>query len=73
MKKDQYGVWEIVIPPKADGSAAIPHDSKIKVSPIRLIKPTLSALQTPTIDTPNRMYAACALQSACSNAMDFTP
>ena len=30
MKKDQYGVWEITIPPQ-DGQCAIPHDSKIKV------------------------------------------
>ena len=31
MKKDAYGVWEIVIPPASPGVAAIPHDSKIKV------------------------------------------
>lgn len=31
MKKDPYGVWEITIPPKSPGVAAIPHDSKIKV------------------------------------------
>ncbi|KIY69696.1 glycoside hydrolase family 13 protein [Cylindrobasidium torrendii FP15055 ss-10] len=32
MKKDQFGVWEIVIPPKEHGVCAIPHDSKIKIS-----------------------------------------
>lgn len=32
MKKDEFGVWEITIPPKAPGVCAIPHDSKIKVS-----------------------------------------
>lgn len=31
MTKDQYGVWEIVLPPKEPGVCAIPHDSKIKV------------------------------------------
>jgi len=31
MSKNQYGVFEIVVPPKADGQAAIPHNSKIKV------------------------------------------
>ncbi len=30
MTKDQFGVWEITLPPK-DGQCAIPHDSKIKV------------------------------------------
>jgi len=33
MKKDNYGVWEVTIPPNPDGSCAIPHDSKIKASP----------------------------------------
>ncbi|KLO16363.1 glycoside hydrolase [Schizopora paradoxa] len=32
MKKDAYGVWEIIIPPASPGVAAIPHDSKIKIS-----------------------------------------
>lgn len=31
MKKDQYGVWEITIPPKSPGVCAIPHDSMLKV------------------------------------------
>ncbi|KAH9898672.1 carbohydrate-binding module family 48 [Xylariomycetidae sp. FL2044] len=31
MKQNQYGVWEIVLPAK-DGQAAIPHNSKIKIS-----------------------------------------
>ncbi|KAI0036776.1 glycoside hydrolase superfamily [Vararia minispora EC-137] len=34
LKKDKYGVWEITIPPTADGECAIPHDSKIKISMI---------------------------------------
>ncbi|TFK83116.1 glycoside hydrolase family 13 protein [Polyporus arcularius HHB13444] len=33
MTKDQFGVWEITLPPK-DGQCAIPHDSKIKISMI---------------------------------------
>ncbi|PIL37307.1 ATP-binding cassette transporter [Ganoderma sinense ZZ0214-1] len=33
MTKNQYGVWEITIPPQ-DGKCAIPHDSKIKISMI---------------------------------------
>jgi len=31
MKKKEFGVFEIVIPPK-DGAVAIPHNSKIKVN-----------------------------------------
>lgn len=30
MKKNEFGVWEIVVPAK-DGQPAIPHKSKIKV------------------------------------------
>ena len=37
MKKDQYGVWEVIIPPNPDGTCAIPHDSKIKVHPFTSI------------------------------------
>jgi 1,4-alpha-glucan branching enzyme len=32
MTKDQYGVWEAVIPPKVPGVCPVPHDSKIKVN-----------------------------------------
>ncbi|KIM23725.1 glycoside hydrolase family 13 protein [Serendipita vermifera MAFF 305830] len=32
MTKNNFGVWEIVIPPGSNGQAAIPHDSKIKIS-----------------------------------------
>lgn len=31
MKKNEFGVFEITIPPTADGKPAIPHNSKIKV------------------------------------------
>jgi 1,4-alpha-glucan branching enzyme len=31
MKKDPFGVFEVVVPAK-DGQPAIPHNSKIKVS-----------------------------------------
>lgn len=31
MKRDDYGVWEITVPPSPSGACAIPHDSKIKV------------------------------------------
>ncbi|PFH51282.1 glycoside hydrolase family 13 protein [Amanita thiersii Skay4041] len=34
MKKNEYGVWEIVVPPLRPGICAIPHDSKIKISMI---------------------------------------
>ncbi|KAI0335635.1 glycoside hydrolase [Cubamyces sp. BRFM 1775] len=34
MKKNEYGVWEIVVPPQRPGVCAIPHDSKIKISMI---------------------------------------
>lgn len=32
MTRDNYGVWEIIIPADANGNVAIPHDSKIKLS-----------------------------------------
>ncbi|KAJ7283973.1 glycoside hydrolase family 13 protein [Mycena rebaudengoi] len=32
MKKDDFGVWEITLPPTSAGACAIPHDSKIKIS-----------------------------------------
>ncbi|KAG5461603.1 MAG: glycoside hydrolase superfamily, partial [Olpidium bornovanus] len=32
MKRDQYGVWEVAVPNSSDGSPAIPHNSKIKIS-----------------------------------------
>ncbi|GHJ87900.1 hypothetical protein NliqN6_4302 [Naganishia liquefaciens] len=32
MERDQYGVWSCYVPPLADGSCAIPHDSMVKVS-----------------------------------------
>lgn len=32
MKKNDFGVWEIVVP-AVNGQTAIPHNSKIKVSP----------------------------------------
>jgi len=31
MKKDEYGVYEIFLPNKADGTPAIEHNSKVKV------------------------------------------
>ncbi|ORY00939.1 glycogen branching enzyme [Basidiobolus meristosporus CBS 931.73] len=32
MTKDEFGVWETFVPNKSDGTVAIPHDSKIKIS-----------------------------------------
>jgi 1,4-alpha-glucan branching enzyme len=32
MKKNEFGVFEITIPPLAGGKPAIPHNSKIKAS-----------------------------------------
>ncbi|KAF8915344.1 glycoside hydrolase superfamily [Mucidula mucida] len=34
MKKNEFGVWEITVPPKSPSVCAIPHDSKIKISMI---------------------------------------
>jgi len=34
LKKNEFGVWEITVPPKAPGVCAIPHDSKVKISMI---------------------------------------
>jgi hypothetical protein len=35
MAKNDFGVWEVIIPPNPDGTCAIPHDSKIKASFVR--------------------------------------
>ncbi|KAK7060409.1 alpha-1,4-glucan branching enzyme [Paramarasmius palmivorus] len=32
MTRDEFGSWEIKVPPKSPGVCAIPHDSKIKIS-----------------------------------------
>ncbi|KAI0346835.1 glycoside hydrolase [Trametopsis cervina] len=32
MTKNEYGIWEITVPPTADGQCSIPHDSKVKIS-----------------------------------------
>ncbi|BGP12214.1 alpha-1,4-glucan branching enzyme [Rhodosporidiobolus nylandii] len=34
MKKDEYGVWEVVVPSPGDEKVAIPHSSKVKISMI---------------------------------------
>ncbi|KAJ7228364.1 1,4-alpha-glucan branching enzyme [Mycena pura] len=34
MKKNEFGIWEITLPPLSSGACAIPHDSKIKISMI---------------------------------------
>lgn len=31
MKRNEFGVFEITVPPTKDGKVAIPHESKIKV------------------------------------------
>ena len=37
MKKNEFGVWEIVVPAK-NGQQAIPHNSKIKVRPVHPLR-----------------------------------
>lgn len=32
MQSDDFGHWECTVPPRDDGSCAIPHNSKIKIS-----------------------------------------
>ncbi|RKO97394.1 hypothetical protein CXG81DRAFT_25788 [Caulochytrium protostelioides] len=32
MKRSEFGVWEIVLPPKSKGVTAIPHNTQVKVS-----------------------------------------
>jgi len=32
MYSNQYGVWEIFIPNKLDGTPGIPHNTKVKVN-----------------------------------------
>lgn len=36
MKKNEYGVFELTLPPIENGQAAIPHNSKIKVRSLLL-------------------------------------
>lgn len=36
MKKNEYGVFELTLQPGENGQAAIPHNSKIKVSGVVL-------------------------------------
>jgi len=48
MKKGDFGVWEITIPPNPDGTCAIPHDSKIKASFVRscALQPVLTSCRS---------------------------
>ncbi|KAK4043609.1 alpha-glucan branching enzyme [Parachaetomium inaequale] len=46
MKKNEYGVFEITIPPTAGGKPAIPHNSKIKIT-----------LELPTAEWVDRLPA----------------
>ncbi|KAF9569108.1 glycoside hydrolase family 13 protein [Agrocybe pediades] len=32
MKRDDFGVWEVIVPPLPSGACAIPHDTKVKIS-----------------------------------------
>ncbi|KAF8914191.1 glycoside hydrolase family 13 protein [Gymnopilus junonius] len=34
MTKNEFGVWEVTVPPLPSGACAIPHDTKIKISMI---------------------------------------
>jgi hypothetical protein len=39
MKKDIFGVWEIVLAHHKDGTLVIPHNTKVKVSLCRRNEP----------------------------------
>jgi hypothetical protein len=32
MTRDEFGIWTCVVPPNKDGTPAIAHNSKVKVS-----------------------------------------
>lgn len=32
LKANEFGVWQVTLPPNADGSAPIPHNSKVKIA-----------------------------------------
>ena len=51
MTKNEYGVWEITIPPTPEGECAIPHDSKLKVCTKRSFMPTPLKTITDLYDT----------------------
>lgn len=57
MKKDEYGVFSVVVPANADGSVAIPHGSKVKVSetpqPIHIRELSLTAFGQISLVMPN--------------------
>lgn len=51
MKRDDFGVWEIVVPPLPSGACAIPHDSKLKVLRFNMFRGCLMiCLQHPPLD-----------------------
>ena len=54
MKKDQYGVWEITLPPKSPGVCAIPHDSMLKVRHIRTLAHKVATMSLDLHDSAER-------------------
>jgi 1,4-alpha-glucan branching enzyme len=54
MTKDQWGVWEVILPDGADGKPAIPHKSRLKVK-----------LQAPGGWWVGRAGCACACARSC--------
>ncbi|KAG5219547.1 glycoside hydrolase family protein [Salix suchowensis] len=50
MTKDNFGVWELVIPPTSTGACAIPHDSKIKRLPAWIRRVTQDLNVSPVYD-----------------------
>ena len=55
MKKNEFGVWEIVVPAK-NGQPAIPHNSKIKVRPVHPLRAYHSCI--PLVHS-TRAYLSC--------------
>lgn len=68
MKKNEFGVWEITVPPTETGECAIPHDSKLKVRPTRLFAAILfltaiTDLHDPALRDARRAHSCVDHQS----------
>jgi len=60
MTKNQFGVFEIVVPAKVNGQTAIPHNSKLKV---RAYTARLMA-SSPGSSRYPRLYWFCRVENA---------
>lgn len=70
MKSVGFGVWEIRIPHLKDGSVAIPHNSKIKISMITPSGERIERLPAYTIRAVQELSKYPVFESVFWNPMD---